>query len=62
MKIDIEQSRLSKILREKFNVEDGDVIFRVFYTESDNEWEVRNDKKICDLEEMPVKESRVLYF
>lgn len=58
MKIDLTKKEVRKILKEKF----GEAEFRVFFTESDKQWEARNDKKIAELEEPPDKESYVLFF
>ena len=58
MNIDLTREEINKILKEKF----GDASFRVFYTESDKNWEARNRKKISELKECPEKEMYVLCF
>lgn len=58
MNIDLTQLEMTKILTDKY----GEASFRVFYTESDEEWEVRNHKRIRDLAEPPSKEYYVLHF
>ena len=58
MNIDLSEKEVAEILREKF----GNANFRVFYTESNELWEERNNKKISELKTPPEKESYVLYF
>ena len=58
MDIDLNNEEVKKILKEKF----GEANFRVFYIESDKEWEARNNEKILRLEKAPEKLSYVLYF
>lgn len=58
MKIDLTKKEVAKILEEKYGAGE----FRVFYTESDREWEQRNNKSIKTSKEFPVKISYVLYF
>lgn len=58
MKIDLNRQEVARILREKF----GHAEFRVFYTESDQSWEARNDRKISEMAEPPSKDVHVLVF
>ncbi len=58
MDIDFSKEDIRKILIEKF----GKANFKVFYIESDREWEARNNKKISELKEPPEKQSYILYF
>ena len=58
MRTDLNQWEIYKILSEKF----GETNFRVFYTETDAEWEAQHRQKISELTEPPKKMSVVLYF
>jgi hypothetical protein len=51
MRIDLNSSEVKKILSEKF----GEGSFRIFHTESDNEYEGRTGEKISELKATPTK-------
>lgn len=57
MKLDLTKQEIRTILQQKF----GNAEFRIFYTESDKQWEARNNKKIEELKIPPEKISVVLY-
>lgn len=58
MNIDLNREEVYRILKERF----GEGTFRIFYTESDKLWELRNNIKISELKHPPSKESYTLYF
>lgn len=60
MRIDLTTKEVTKILRDRFA--SGDASFRVFYEESDKEWEGRTGKMMIEQEKKPDKHNYVLYF
>lgn len=58
MNLRLSKEELTQVLRDKF----GEMTFEVLSTESDKQWEARNNKKIEDLAEPPSKEVRLLFF
>ena len=60
MQVTLTKKEVSDILTERFGVEAGR--FCVFYTESNEEWEARNNQRISELIKAPDKKSFRIYF
>lgn len=57
MRINLNQKEIKKILVDKY----GEAEFEIFYEESDDLWEKRNNQSISELKEAPNKFTCLIY-